>query len=213
MKKIFTLLMLLSLFTSQAQITDIDGNSYDTVRIGDQTWMAENLNVSRFRNGDTIQEAKSDEEWENALEIKQPAWCYIENNQANITKYGKLYNWYAVNDPRGIAPSGWQIPSDEAWTILTDFLGGNELAGVKMKSNSGWLNDGNGTNSSGFSALPGGNRSIGFFYALGEVGFWWSSTEDGPDYAWSRCLSWYKGNLTRKNYWKVLGLSVRCIKD
>ena len=108
--------------------------SHNEVTIGSQVWMTENLNVDKFRNGDPIPEAKTYEEWKKAGENKQPAWCNYKNDPANGEKYGKLYNWFAVNDPRGLAPKGCHIPSDKEWTVLTDFLGGNKVAGTKMKS-------------------------------------------------------------------------------
>ena len=126
-----------------------DGRVYKTVKIGSQVWMAENLNASIFRNGDPIPQAKTDEEWNRAGKNKQPAWCYYNNDPANGAKYGKLYNWYAVNDLRGLAPVGYHIPSDAEWTRLTDYLGGAEKAGPKMKSKQGWPEHGYGTNSSG----------------------------------------------------------------
>ena len=104
-----------------------------TVTIGSQTWTTKNLDVATFRNGDAIPQAKTDEEWKAAGRNKQPAWCYYENDPKNGTKYGKLYNWYAVNDARGLAPAGWHIPTDEEWTVLSTFLGGGEVAGKKMK--------------------------------------------------------------------------------
>jgi uncharacterized protein (TIGR02145 family) len=136
MHNIISLFLLITGFTSQAQITDIDGNSYDTVRIGSQTWMAENLNVSRFRNGDTILEARTDEEWKTAGENQQPAWCYVFNDSGSSVLLGKLYNWYAVNDSRGLAPEGWHVASDADWAQLTDHLGGSTIAGPKMKDTS-----------------------------------------------------------------------------
>ena len=120
--------------TSGTGVIDIDGNNYATIIIGTQEWMASNLDVATFRNGDLIFEAKSDEEWEKARENKEPAWCYYENDPANGSKYGKLYNWYAVIDSRGLAPVGYKIPSDAELTKLTDFLGGNGVAGTKIKS-------------------------------------------------------------------------------
>ena len=108
------------------------------VKIGTQTWMSKNLDVSKFRNGEAIPLAKTNAEWAKAGENKQPAWCYYENKGENGTTYGKLYNWFAVNDPRGLAPSGYHIPTDAEWTILTDYLGGDSIAGAKMKSTSGW---------------------------------------------------------------------------
>jgi len=109
---------------------------YKTVTIGTQVWMKENLNVSSFRNGDPIPEAKTDEEWKAAGDAKQPAWCYYDNDPNNGAKYGKLYNWYAVNDSRGLAPVGYHVPTDEEWSVLIGFLGDD--AGKKMKSTSGW---------------------------------------------------------------------------
>ena len=116
------------------------------IKIGQQVWTAENLNVDKFRNGDPIPEAKTDEEWENAGNNKQAAWCYFDNDPSNGIKYGKLYNWYAVNDPRGLAPLGCHIPSDQEWTDLTTYLGGEEQAGAKMKSKEGLNYNSNGTN-------------------------------------------------------------------
>jgi uncharacterized protein (TIGR02145 family) len=228
--------------------------NYKSVKIGTQTWMVENLNVSTFRNGDPIPEAKTNEEWEKAGKNKQPAWCYYENDPKNGAKYGKLYNWYAVSDPRGLAPVGWHVPTDAEWTLLSDFLGYDN--GKKMKSTSGWdswqekltcqncinwndtyrsnkrgcdvcqdtklngkkTHSGNGSNSSGFSGLPGGGRSIlGYFSNLGENGEWWSMTVNDAyitrAYAFSRHLG------SRFNLYNTLGdnkeqgLSVRCLKD
>ncbi|MBM3401498.1 MAG: hypothetical protein FJY21_04145 [Bacteroidetes bacterium] len=130
-----------------------------TVTIGNQVWMTKNLDLDKFRNGDPIQEAKTNEEWKKAGENKQPAWCYYNNDPANGTKYGKLYNWYAVTDPRGLAPKGWHIPTDMEWTILIDYLGGPDVAGGKMKSTGSeyWKSPNReASNESGFSGLPGG---------------------------------------------------------
>jgi uncharacterized protein (TIGR02145 family) len=189
------------------------------VTIGKQVWMSENLNVDKFRNGDPIPEAKTNEEWGEARENGQPAWCYYNNNPDNGDRYGKLYNWLAVNDPRGLAPEGWKIPSDEDWTRLTDFLGGESVAGKKMKSTEFWADNegesGNGTNKSGFSGLPGGGRSnYGSFDDVGKYGSWWSSTEHGTSTAWGRYLSFYSsGNLGRPSSTKASGFSVRCLRD
>jgi len=180
--------------------------------IGTQMWMTKNLNVSTFRNGDPIPEAKSDEEWKRAAENKQPAWCYFNNDPANGEKYGKLYNWYAVNDQRGLAPVGYHIPSYAEWTRLVDYLGSG--AGTKMKSKSGWEKNGNGTNSSGFSGLPGGGRfSDGTFYDVGKGGYWWSFSETNTYAAWDRELSYGNDSLDRYYYSKGGGFSVRCLRD
>jgi len=191
---------------------------YNSVKIGNQVWMSENLNVSTFRNGDPIPEAKTAEEWKKAGEKKQPAWCYYDNDPANGAKYGKLYNWYAVSDSRGLAPTGWHIPSDAEWTKLTDFLGGIDarvlITGAKMKSKNGWYDNGNGNNSSGFSGLPGGYRyGSGAFGGVGGYGYWWSSTEDGTGSAWLRTLVYSNGNVYRGYDYKGGGFSVRCLRD
>ncbi|MFM7671278.1 MAG: fibrobacter succinogenes major paralogous domain-containing protein, partial [Bacteroidota bacterium] len=185
-----------------------------TVTIGTQVWMTKNLDISTFRNGDPIPQAKTDEEWKKAGDNTQPAWCYYENDPANGAKYGKLYNWYAVSDSRGLAPVGYHIPSDDEWTILTDYLGGAEKAGAKMKSKQGWAEDNNGTNSSGFSGLPGGFRSlVGTFGYIGKFGGWWSFAEYSTDSAWYRYLSSNGGDVGRSLDDKGEGFSVRCLWD
>ena len=192
--------------------------AFKTVKIGTQVWMTENLNVSTFRNGDPIPEAMTEEEWEKAGENGQPAWCYYDNNPENGAKNGKLYNWYAVNDPRGLAPKGYHVPSDEEWTELADFLGGKELAGSKMKSEFGWhpsFEDG--TNSCGFSGIPGGRRYFnGTFNFIGYYdcyGYWWSSTEDLTTNAWLRYLYYNNGIVDKVSLNKREGFSVRCLRD
>jgi uncharacterized protein (TIGR02145 family) len=119
-----------------------DGKVYKSVKIGNQTWMAENLNVGRFMNGDSIPEVKTPEEWEAARQNREPAWCYYNNDPANGAKYGRLYNWYAVFDPRKLAPYGWHITSDREWTTLSKFLGGEKVAGGKIKSKNLWKDHG-----------------------------------------------------------------------
>ena len=188
------------------------------VTIGKQIWMAENLNVDKFRNGDPIPEAKTTEEWQTMGEQNKAAWCYYDSDPANGIKYGKLYNWYAVADPRGLCPAGWHVPSDGEWTQLTKTLGGDSDAGSKMKSASGWSdggNDGgNGTNSSGFSGLPGGNRTNnGSYNFIGNYGYWWSSTQNSTSLAWLRYLNDANGNVLRFSLTKSCGFSVRCVRD
>ena len=179
------------------------------IKIGDQTWTSKNLDLDTYRNGDEIPQVKDKEEWAN---LTTGAWCYYENKTSNGTTYGKLYNWYAVNDPRGLAPKGYHIPTDAEWTILTDKLG--DKAGTKMKSTSGWDDDGNGTNSIGFAGLPGGCRSSnGTFGSIGVAGSWWSSSEDGPKHAWFRGLSSNDGNDFLYYFNKPNGFSVRCLRD
>ena len=146
------------------------------VQIGNQIWMTKNLNVSRYRNGDPIPQVTDPIQWNN---LTTGAWCYYANNTANGKIYGKLYNWYAVNDPRGLAPIGWHVPSDTEWTILTSSLGGQFVAGGKMKSTTLWNSpNAAATNSSGFFGLPGGYCYQGFSFPSGNTGHWWSSTEE-----------------------------------
>jgi uncharacterized protein (TIGR02145 family) len=183
----------------------------DTVLIGTQTWQTTNLDVITFRNGDTILYAASDEEWVNAGKNKVPAWCYLNNDSENGTKYGKLYNWHAVTDVRGLAPQGWRIPSNDDFKVLEDFVGISK--GEVLKSTEGWENGGNGTNSSNFSALAGSFRNAtGLFNPAGRLAAWWTITEDNSGSAWGFSLTAADNILVRKGYYKRSGLSVRCLR-
>jgi uncharacterized protein (TIGR02145 family) len=187
-----------------------------SVRIGNQEWQTKNLDVDRFRNGDLIQEARTKEEWVAAGENEEPVWSYFDNNAENGKIYGKLYNWYAINDARRLAPEGWQVPTDEAWLILTDYLGGKNEAGSKMKSTGTiyWQAPNKGaTNESGFSALPGGYRiSDGSFINFRFNVFFWSTTENDKFFAWIRYLNNFNNNVFRYNLIKAVGASVRCLR-
>jgi uncharacterized protein (TIGR02145 family) len=200
-----------ALFTEASQSYSSTGQDhYNWKLIGNQIWMTENLNVDKFRNGDPILHAKTDAEWKKAGKNKQPAWCYYDNNPANGEKYGKLYNWYAVNDPRGLAPKGWHVPSEAEWATLTDFLGEWWDGGLtKMKSTSGWAENDNGSNESGFTALPAGLRDGSGEFR--EDFDWWSSSEGGRFGPWYRFLRFGIGFIV--SYHKGYGLSVRCLKD
>lgn len=187
---------------------------FKTVGINGQVWMLENLDVAHFRNGDPIPYARSVEAWVKAGEQGTPAWCYYENDAENGPRYGRLYNWYAVADPRGLAPEGWHVASDAEWRAATDFLGGEDAAGTKMKKATGWNGKGNGTNESGFSGLPGGSRDLfGEFAYGGDSGYWWTSTSYDHELAWYRVMDWTPWYVYRTNYVKANGLSVRCIKN
>jgi uncharacterized protein (TIGR02145 family) len=182
-----------------------------TVKIGTQVWTSKNLDVSTYRNGDVIPQVQDANAW---ASLSTGAWCYFNNDASNGTKYGKLYNWYAVNDPRGLAPKGFHIPSDAEWTVLTDYLGGAAAAGTKMKSSTGWDSNGNGTNSSGFAGFPGGYRgSDGTFSNVGRDGNWWSATESDSYSAWYRYLRYNSGDVFRSNDHRQEALSVRCLGD
>ena len=191
---------------------------FASVTIGKQVWMKYNLNVDRFRNGDPIPHVTSDKEWAKAETNKQPAWCYYDNDPENGKKYGKLYNWHAVNDPRGLAPEGWHIPSYGEWTELIDFLGGEETAGNKLKSTNGWYvieKDEKVIDEFGFSALPGGYRSVvGTFKDLGFNGNWWTSTEKSSR-AWRSYLTANYGiaYCEGDSHGKEDGFSVRCLRN
>lgn len=196
-------------------VTDIDGNVYQTVVIGTQEWMAENLRTSTYANGEEIPNVIDNEEW---TDLTSGAWCYYNNNIQFENPYGKLYTWYAVNDQRNICPTGWHIPSDAEWTVLTDNLGGEIVAGGKMKSAGMlfWIAPNEGaTNESGFSGLPGGYRKWNAqFLDIAEGGYWWSSTSYATDYAWVRYLSHSTSEVEEfGSNMKRSGNSVRCLKD
>jgi len=183
-------------------------------KIGSQIWMTENLNLDKFRNGDPIPEAKTAEDWEWAGKNKQPAWCSYNNDANNISKYGKLYNWYAVTDSRGLAPKGWHIPSDKEWEVLSNATDSNSVA-VGLKSPNGWRNNGNGSNSTGFNAVAGGFRYfVGGFGYEGEFAAFWSSTPYNSLRSFHRYLNQStKVNRDKDGFDNGGGLSVRCIKD
>jgi len=194
--------------------TDIDGNTYKTVQICNQTWMQQNLNVSHYRNGDIIPQVTDPTQWAN---LTTGAWCYYANNTANGIVYGKLYNWYAVNDPRGLAPEGWHIPTSYEWDILTNCLGGLDVAGGKMKEagTTHWLSPNAGaTNSSGFKGLPGGGRNyFGNFDAnFTSTGAWWTSEGSG-NFGWHRSVYADAINVSNFGIGKGTGIYVRCVKD
>ena len=212
-------------------------NDFESIKIGEQEWMIKNLDVDRFRNGDLIPHIQNNSEWEKAGKNKQPAWCYYDNDPKNGMVYGRLYNWFAVTDERGLAPAGWQVPSRREWEILKEFLGW-EYGAYKMKSRRGWndweyeeeykdgyIYDGNGDNSSGFNGLPGGIRFIdSSFHGIRELAKFWIYRKEyfhpfiyDSDSAYSfdlfnsnRAMS---GNYNHEGYQKEFGFSVRCIKS
>ena len=198
-------------------VTDVDGNTYQSVIIGTQEWMSVNLSVDHFWNGDIIPEVKTKEEWFKAWEENRPAWFYYDNDNQYDTIYGKLYNWFAVNDSRGLAPEGWHISTDAEWTVLTDYLTANEhdgTEGTALKATSGWSDDGNGTDDYGWLGLPGGYRlDAGNFHYVGGSGSWWSSSQNYASAAWNRYLGYGKCFVTRLGTDKVGGFSVRCLRD
>ena len=183
------------------------------VKIGNQIWKVENMKAKVFRNGDPIDQAKTVDEWVKAGANQSPAWCYYDNDPESASRYGILYNWYAVNDSRGLAPKGWHIPSNKEWNVLIEFLEGEKLAGKKMKNTSGWKENGHGNNESGFEGLPCGARSLDEFYGVGYGGYWWSSSECHSKDAWLIYLCSYDNNIRSVFNLKYYGYSVRCLKD
>ena len=201
-------------------ITDSEGNSYKTVTIGTQQWMAENLKVSKYSDGTTIPNITNNTQWDNT---STGAWAYYNNDAANNAKYGKLYNWYAVsktsNGNKNVCPTGWHVPTDAEWTVLTDYLGGESVAGGKMKEvgTTSWNSPNtDAINTSLFTGLPGGYRSSnGYYDDIGKGGSWWSSTEnDTYQYHPLTCSLYGSYSFVgRGSCFERYGLSVRCLRD
>ena len=221
-----------NLVTPTAPITDIDGNVYNTVTIGTQVWMAGNLKTTKYNDGTAIPNVTVDATWAAAT---TGAYSDHSNTPANSTTYGRLYNWYAVdnnattkvasNGGKNVCPTSWHVPSDAEWTTLTTFLGGEAVAGGKLKETgtTHWLTPNTGaTNETGFTALPGGFRyAIGPYFNIGNPGAWWSSTEYLTTYAWGRSMYYGNAGVFRDgdagvdaSYGgKLYGFSVRCLRD
>jgi uncharacterized protein (TIGR02145 family) len=185
-----------------------DGHAYATVLIGTQCWFAENLQNDNYRDGTVILGSLDASQWM----ATTTGACAVQdqggpNEATNLATYGRLYNWYAVNDAAGLCPTGWHVPTDTEWTALETHLGGSSVAGGKMKTAS-WGGD----NSSGFSGLAGGERYNGNFYNIGAYGVWWSSTPY-TSYIWARYLDAGNSIVHRYNYDVLNGFSVRCLRD
>jgi len=201
-----------------AIVTDVDGNVYNTVQIGSQCWMQENLKVEHFRNGDNIPTGLGSSAWSTTTSA---AFAVYDSVPANKGIYGLLYNWFTVSDTRGMCPTDWHVPKDGEWTQLTDFLGGTVIAGRKMKTTGTldagtglWQSPNSGVNSSGFSGLPGGYRKVfGNYNWLGKKGYWWSASQFSPTLAWRREID-HDNTFVNRNYSdKERGYSVRCVQD
>ncbi len=191
------------------------GTTLDPLSIGAQSWMLYNLNVDKYRNGDPIPKVTDATAWTNLV---TGAYCYYNNDSATYAAiYGKLYNWYAVNDSRGLAPAGWHIPTEIEWTSLTTYLGGETIAGGPLKETgtAHWATPNTGaTNSSGFTGLPAGYRAnFGSFSNVTTGAWWWTATQDNAANAWYRSTSYGQVSIGRSSTAKQLGASVRCIKD
>ncbi|MHC1776856.1 MAG: FISUMP domain-containing protein [Lentimicrobium sp.] len=204
-----------ALFVPGFGAVDLDGNNYASIILGTQEWMVENLKTTKYSNNDPITNVTSNSEW---IGLTTGAWCLYNNDIQYNNPYGKLYNWYAVTDSRQLCPTGWHIPSDAEWTVLTDNLGGLNNADEKMKeagfahwNPAGFPSD----NSSGFTALPGGRRSYadGTFTLLTDLGYWWSSDEFDAITVWCRSLAYNYVGVSRNHFYKKNGNSVRCLKN
>jgi uncharacterized protein (TIGR02145 family) len=187
------------------------GETYPILTIGEQCWFKKNLNTPTYRSGDAISLLEDNAEWE-ATSVG--AWSHYGNSASSGATYGKLYNFFAVSDSRGLCPAGWHVPSDGEWSVLENELGGSSVAGNALKSSSSDTPLWDGMNSSGFSALPGGFRNVvyGYFSNQGFKGYWWSSSPDGS-LAWRRDLSSGISSVYRSNANARFGFSVRCVRD
>ena len=200
--------------TAPIRVSDIDGNTYSIIVIGNQIWMAENLKTTKFNDGTDIPLVTDNTEWEN---LTTPGYCWYNNDEASYKNtYGAIYNWHTGNTGK-LCPSGWHIPTDEEWTTLTDYLGGENVAGGKLKEDgtTHWAAPNTGaTNESGFTALPGGYRvDYDYFYGIGTFGYWWTSTEISDSNAWCRTLHYLYSDVYRVDNSMKNGSSVRCIRD
>jgi uncharacterized protein (TIGR02145 family) len=218
------LILVITLITSLSSIrtegaalpADIDGHTYFFVTIGKQVWMRDNLNVSHYRNGDPIRHARTSEEWLDASAKGQGAWCYYKNDPANEKKYGRLYNWYAVNDPRGLAPTGWHLPTNEDWkNVATVLAGASATEEIKSSATSIWRYPALAVdNTIHFHAEAGGLREAGdTFRFIGENAFLWSSSEHSPALAGNVQFSFQNSIINLTSQDKKTGAAVRCIKD
>lgn len=200
-----------------ATVTDIDGNVYNVVQVGNQCWMSENLKTTRFNNGAGIAEVEDSLAWvavyygANAT----PAWCYYDNNASLNGTYGKLYNWYAATDNRNICPTGWHVPTNTDWDEFVTAAGGEPTAGDALKTVTLWSAPNSGTNTTGWSAVPGGGRTPAGSFSddFGTYGTWWSATEYASDKAYHRMALNTQSTFMLVYNNKYFGHAVRCVKD
>ena len=196
------------------RVRDYDGNYYNTIMIGNQIWMAENLKTTKFNDGTDIPLVTDGTAWGN---LTTPGYCWYNKNEATYgDTYGALYNWYTIGTGN-LCPAGWHVSTDAEWTALTTYPGGESVAGGKLKETgtTHWNSPNTGaTNETGFTALPGGSRSHdGTFYYIWYGGYWWSSTEGSAKSAWNRNLSYSDAGVFRDIDYKKCGFSVRCVRD
>ena len=214
MFKVMSLMGMIVIGAGSQTVTDIEGNAYNVIAIGTQVWMKENLRATRYNDNTAIQNVADSMIWS---VLSTAAYCDWGNAPESSAVYGVLYNWYVVDDPKGICPTGWHVPSDEEWSVLADYLGGDSIAGshLKEKGNEHWVFQNFGAdNSSGFTALPSGHRHIfGSFSTLGYFGFWWSSTGADSAKAWDRFVSYNDSAIGRSLVENINGFCIRCLRD
>lgn len=216
---LFLLVLMGFLIQIQAQtVTDIDGNKYQTVTVGTQIWMKENLKSTKFNDGIPIAFVKDNSSWGN---LTSPGYCWYNDSLSKYKNtYGALYNWYACS--RRLCPKDWHVPSDDEWAVLINHLGGENIAGGKLKEKNSahWRRPNIASDSSNFTALPGGYRStdglfitVGAFDALGIGGGWWSTAMKDNKNSWGRTIYFNTGRINRVSNLNTVGFSVRCLKD
>jgi uncharacterized protein (TIGR02145 family) len=214
---VYALMMVTIVNTSFAQTgnkaKDQDGNTYNTIKIGNQTWMAENLKTTKYNDGTAIPLITDSIAW---VALTTPAYCWYNNDSANKNTYGALYNGYTVSTGK-LCPSGWHVSTDVEWSTLVDFLGGESVSGGKLKEFGAthWSSPNSGaTNETGFTALPGGSRYInGLFFTIKNLGYWWTSTESKTLNGWYRSMYYRNSAVSRSYNNSTNGFSVRCVRD
>lgn len=200
--------------SNSGTLIDIDSNTYKTVKIGNQWWMAENLKTTKFNDGADIPQVTDNVDWSG---LTTSGYCWVDNDEVSYKEmYGALYNWYAVNTGK-LCPDGWHVPTDQEWIELTDYLasrGYTNQMGKVLKSKTGWNDYGNGSDNFGFNALPGGFRyGQGHFESPGYGGYWWTNSEYDATEAWRRIMSYDNDDVFRGFFTKTNGFSIRCVKD
>jgi uncharacterized protein (TIGR02145 family) len=226
--RIIALMLMVVAFVSETEAQKNNKNTIDTVKIGNQVWMKRNLDVDHYRNGDSIPKVKNSSDW---TDLKTGGWCYYNNDTNNREIYGKLYNWYAVNDLRGLAPEGWHVATDEEWKELEMCLGmtkseadefgwrgtdqGSQIAGTSDLWSIGTLKKNKKFGISHFSALPGGWQcsASGSVNGIGYICRWWTATQNNTKNAWYRHLDYRNADILRGINYLRNGFSVRCVRD
>ena len=207
---LFLVLSALNLGSVRAQMKDAEGNQYPTKVIGALEWTTENLKSTRFRNGEPIPVVRARPAWASANAAARIA---PDSAESRVALLGYLYNWHAVNDPRGICPTGWRVPTHDEWSAVTQFLGGEKTAGTSLKTSTGWTPGFPGNNASGFNGRPAGFRAAdGSLGGIGGYGYWWSATASNINGAWGRFVDYNQEGIFMMDGYKKSAFSVRCVR-